>query len=119
MINDDAMVWLDEHPGQWDAIIVDFPDPNTFALGKLYTKLFYRRVLAHLAPGGAVSRAGDVAAVRAQVVLVHRRDDARGRASRCSRTTSTVPSFGVWGYVLARRAPFEPPAHVPNGRCGS
>ena len=26
----------------------------------------------------------------------------------------TVPSFGVWGYVLARRVPFEPPRHVPN-----
>ena len=22
---------------------------------------------------------------------------------------ATVPSFGEWGYVLARRAPFEPP----------
>src|SRR3989442_10042908 len=26
----------------FDAAIVDFPDPNTFALGKLYTTRFYR-----------------------------------------------------------------------------
>jgi spermidine synthase len=25
-----------------------------------------------------------------------------------------VPSFGVWGYALARRASFAPPTHVPN-----
>ena len=25
----------------------------------------------------------------------------------------TVPSFGVWGYALARRGAFAPPAHVP------
>jgi spermidine synthase len=25
----------------------------------------------------------------------------------------TVPSFGVWGYALARRAPFAPPTRVP------
>src|SRR4051812_31476098 len=55
LVHDDASVWLAEHAGLWDVIIVDFPDPNTFALGKLYTKAFYRRVLAHLSPGGAVS----------------------------------------------------------------
>ena len=26
----------------------------------------------------------------------------------------TVPSFGVWGYALARRVPFDPPTRVPN-----
>ena len=26
----------------------------------------------------------------------------------------TVPSFGVWGFVLARRVPFEPPTQPPN-----
>ena len=101
MINDDAMVWLDEHPGLWDVIIVDFPDPNTFALGKLYTTLFY----------SARSRGS-----RPAVPSSCRR---RRRCSRASRTGAssrrcarpgfvvqpyqvTVPSFGVWGYALAR-----------------
>ena len=57
VVNDDASVWLDQTPGQWDVIIIDFPDPNTFSLGKLYTKAFYRRVLTRLAPGGAVAAA--------------------------------------------------------------
>ncbi|HWM87930.1 MAG TPA: hypothetical protein VNO33_18880, partial [Kofleriaceae bacterium] len=28
---------------------------------------------------------------------------------------TTVPSFGVWGFALARAQPFEPPARAPAG----
>ncbi len=28
---------------------------------------------------------------------------------------TTVPSFGVWGFALARAEPFEPPARAPVG----
>jgi spermidine synthase len=112
VINDDAMVWLDEHPGTWDVIIVDFPDPNTFALGKLYTRLFYRRLLARLAPGGAVS-------VQATSPLFARRSywciiaTMRSAGFAVQPYHVTVPSFGVWGYALARNAPFAPPTRVP------
>ena len=101
VINDDALVWLDEHPGQYDAIVVDFPDPNTFALGKLFTKLFYRRVRAHLAPSGAV-------VVQATSPLFARKSywciaDTMAAAGLAVQPYHvTVPSFGVWGYVLAR-----------------
>ena len=107
------MVWLDEHPGAWDVIIVDFPDPNTFALGKLYTRLFYRRLIARLAPGGAVS-------VQATSPLFARRsywciiETMRSAGFAVRPYQVTVPSFGVWGYALARRAPFEPPSRVPD-----
>ena len=37
----------------FDAAIVDFPDPNTFALGKLYTTRFYKLLKDKLAPGAA------------------------------------------------------------------
>ena len=111
--NDDAMVWLAEHPGAWDAIIVDFPDPNTFALGKLYTRLFYRRLYARLAPGGAVS-------VQATSPLFARRsywciiETMRSAGFAVQPYHVTVPSFGVWGYALARRQPFAPPVRVPG-----
>jgi spermidine synthase len=112
VINDDAMVWLDDHPGEWDVVIVDFPDPNTFALGKLYTRLFYRRVLAHLAPGGAVS-------VQATSPLFARKsywcivETMRSAGFVVRPYQVTVPSFGVWGYALARKVPFDPPRAVP------
>jgi spermidine synthase len=28
---------------------------------------------------------------------------------------ATVPSFGVWGFALARTSPFEPPSRVIDG----
>jgi spermidine synthase len=113
VVNDDAMVWLDDHPGTWDAIIVDFPDPNTFALGKLYTRLFYRRLIARLSPGGAVS-------VQATSPLFARRsywciiETMRSAGFTVRPYHVTVPSFGVWGYALARRAAFAAPSRVPD-----
>ncbi|HET7503303.1 MAG TPA: polyamine aminopropyltransferase [Kofleriaceae bacterium] len=112
VINDDAMVWLDEHAGTWDVIVVDFPDPNTYALGKLYTRLFYRRLLARLSPAGAVS-------VQATSPLFARRsywciiETMRSAGFVVAPYQVTVPSFGVWGYALARKVAFHPPAHVP------
>jgi spermidine synthase len=112
--NDDAMVWLDEHTDtRWDVVIVDFPDPNNFALGKLYTKLFYRRVLARLAPGGAV-------AVQATSPLFARKSfwcivaTMRAAGFTVAPYHVTVPSFGEWGYALAKREPFAPPTRVPS-----
>lgn len=113
VINDDASVWLDEHPGQWDVIIVDFPDPNSFALGKLYTKAFYRRVLTRLAPGGAV-------AIQATSPLFARKsywciiETIRAAGFHTLPYQVPVPSFGVWGYALAKRTPFSPPTKPPN-----
>jgi spermidine synthase len=113
LINDDAYVWLQDHPGQWDVIIVDFPDPNTFALGKLYTRAFYKRVLAHLAPGGAVS-------IQATSPLFARKsywcivDTVQAAGFSVKPYAIAVPSFGVWGYVLAKRTDFNIPQHAPT-----
>ncbi len=113
IINDDASVWIDGNHDLWDAIIVDFPDPNTFQLGKLYTKAFYRRLLARLSPGGAVS-------IQATSPLFARRsywcivETVRAAGFVVRPYQVTVPSFGVWGYVLARRVPFDPPTQPPN-----
>ena len=113
VINDDAMVWLDSHPGLYDAIVIDFPDPNTCALGKLYTRLFYRRVLAHLSPeGAAVVQATSPLFARKSYWCIVATMRAAGFAVQPYQVT--VPSFGVWGYALARRHAFEPPVQVPK-----
>jgi spermidine synthase len=114
VVNRDAFVWLDGAPGGWDAVIVDFPDPNSFALSKLYTTRFYRLLRGALAPGAAVS-------VQATSPLFARRSfwcivatmRAAGLAVHPYHTT--VPSFGVWGFALARAEPFEPPVRAPVG----
>lgn len=112
IVNDDASVWIDSQTAQWDVIVVDFPDPNTFNLGKLYTKAFYRRLLARLSPGGAVS-------VQATSPLFARKsywciiETMRAAGFVVKPYQVPVPSFGVWGFALARRVPFEPPKQAP------
>ncbi len=113
IVNDDAMVWITEHPGLWDAIIVDFPDPNSYALGKLYTRLFYTRLAARLAPGGAISvqSTSPLFARRAYWCVV---ETMRSAGLYVHPYHVTVPSFGVWGFALARRVAFAPPGKAPN-----
>lgn len=113
IVNDDAMVWLEGAPGGWDAVIVDFPDPNTFALGKLYSTRFYRLLRTKLAPHAAI-------AVQATSPLFARRsfwcivETMRAAGFHVQPYQVPVPSFGVWGFALGRLEPFDPPARAPD-----
>ena len=54
VINADAFRWLDTNTEQYDFIVADFPDPTSYALGKLFTTAFYRLAAKHLASGGLI-----------------------------------------------------------------
>ena len=112
VVNEDAMIWLENETPPFDAAIVDFPDPNTFALGKLYTTRFYRLLERRLAPGAAVSvQSTSPLFARNSYWCIVRTLEAAGFNVRPYYTA--VPSFGVWGFALARRDPFEVPARAP------
>ena len=112
VVNEDAMIWLERDEPPFDAAIVDFPDPNSFALGKLYTTRFYRLLKARLAPEAAVSvQSTSPLFARSSYWCIVRTLEAAGFRVRPYYTA--VPSFGVWGFALARREPFEVPAHAP------
>jgi len=114
VVNRDAMIWLEENAESFDAAIIDFPDPNTFALGKLYTTRFYRLLKERLAPDATVGvQCTSPLFARTSYWCIVRTMEAAGFAVRPYHTP--VPSFGVWGFALARREPFEPPARAPAG----
>ncbi len=52
MVNADALQWLEESKEYFDFIVIDFPDPSNFALGKLYTAAFYRLIEKRLSANG-------------------------------------------------------------------
>ena len=52
IVNADAFAWLEQHDEMFDAIVVDFPDPTNFSIGKLYTRTFYELVERHLSASG-------------------------------------------------------------------
>src|SRR6202007_3318138 len=48
VINADAFPWVDSNADHFDFIVIDFPDPTNYSLGKLYTVAFYRAAARHL-----------------------------------------------------------------------
>jgi spermidine synthase len=114
VVNADAFVWLDETEVQaFDVAIVDFPDPNTFALGKLYTTRFYNLLKAKLAPDAAVVvQCTSPLIARKSYWCIIKTMEAAG--FRVAPYQTTVPSFGIWGYALAKLTDFEPPKTVPE-----
>jgi spermidine synthase len=113
--NTDAFVWIDNNEIEpFDIAIVDFPDPNNFALGKLYTTRFYNLLKAKLKPDAAVViQCTSPLYARNSYWSIIRTLEATGFTVKPFQTT--VPSFGVWGYALAKLQPFETPAALPSG----
>jgi spermidine synthase len=115
LVHDDAMVWLDEEGpslgADFDVVIVDFPDPNNFSLGKLYTTRFYRLVQDVMHDGSALGvQTTSPLYARRSFWCIERTLAASGLHT--APYHATVPSFGEWGYVLARKQPFERPASL-------
>jgi spermidine synthase len=111
VVNEDAMIWIERERDRFDAAIIDFPDPSSFALGKLYTTRFYRLLRHRLTPDAAISVqcTSPLNAPRAYWCII-RTMEAAGLYVRPYQ--ATVPSFGVWGFALARLHPFDAPPHV-------
>lgn len=116
VINTDAFVWVRTAPAQrFDAIVVDFPDPSNYSVGKLYTSAFYASLTSRLGKGGAIS-------VQCTSPLFARRsywcivETMKAAGWQVRPYHVYVPSFGEWGYVLAGReaAPQPQVARLPR-----
>ncbi len=114
IINADAFVWLDNNEiSSFDVAIVDFPDPNNFALGKLYSTRFYKLLKAKLKPDSSlVIQSTSPLYARKSYWCIVKTLESSGFNVQPYQTT--VPSFGVWGYVLAKQESFEKPDNVPK-----
>ena len=117
VLNADAFVWVAENQeAAFDAIVVDFPDPSNYAVGKLYTKTFYQRLHPMLAPGGALS-------VQCTSPLFARRsywcivETIKAAGWQVRPYHLYVPSFGEWGFTLAAQdaAPEPDLKRLPAG----
>jgi spermidine synthase len=112
VVNADALQWLENSDELFDFVVIDFPDPSNFAIGKLYSAAFYRLLEKHLT-------AGALAVIQSTSPLYAR------QSFWCVVTTlesvglvvtpyhALVPSFGEWGFVLAGRRAYQPPAAYP------
>jgi spermidine synthase len=112
VVNQDAALWLEgSGDAMFDAVIVDFPDPSNFSLGKLYSVPFYRGLLRHVAAHGmvVVQATSPYFAPRAYWSIDATLKEA---GFKTWPYHAYVPSFGEWGFVLASQdASFTPPVH--------
>ena len=114
VVNEDAFGWLERTRDVFDVIIVDFPDPTNFSIGKLYTNSFYALLDQRLAASG-------YAAIQTTSPLVARQSfwtvvtTLEAVGLRTTPYHAHVPSFGEWGFVVAGRRPMRQPTALPEG----
>lgn len=113
----DAMTWLRDVPpdlvprGGFDAVIVDLPDPDTPVLGRLYSTEFYALVTRVLAVDGLMAvQAGS--AFSTPTAYWRTVSTVRSAGFAATPYHVHVPTFGDWGFVLARRGPTPPTPRV-------
>ena len=109
VINADALVWLEESRDYFDFIVVDFPDPNNFALGKLYSSAFYRLLEKRLSARGlmVIQSTSPFYARQSFWCVVTTLEDV---GLKTAPYHAMVPSFGEWGFIIASRQDFVPAA---------
>jgi spermidine synthase len=98
----------------FDVIVVDFPDPTNFAIGKLYTNSFYSLLEKRLSASGyAVIQTTSPLVARKSYWTVATTIESVGL--RATPYHAHVPSFGEWGYIIASRRPYRMPDALPSG----
>lgn len=107
VVNADAFQWLDASSEVFDVVIVDFPDPTNFSIGKLYSNSFYALLDQHLSASGyaVIQTTSPLVARRSYWTVVSTLESV---GLRTAPYHTNVPSFGEWGFVIASRRPFSP-----------
>jgi spermidine synthase len=101
VVNADAYQWIKQNSAQaFDVIIVDFPDPSNYSIGKLYSLSFYRQLRKLTHPDTVVSvQSTSPFFARRSYWCIARTMEAAGFQTLPYH--AYVPSFGEWGFVLA------------------
>ncbi len=114
VINTDAFKFLETTTETFDVIIVDFPDPSNFSIGKLYTTSFYALLDQRLSASGyAVVQTTSPLIARKSFWTVVSTIEATGLVTKPYH--ANVPSFGEWGFIIASRRPYRLPSALPEG----
>ncbi|MFP7657026.1 polyamine aminopropyltransferase [Chryseobacterium proteolyticum] len=117
VINKDAYVWAKEGTKKFNVIIVDFPDPSNYSLGKLYSLQFYKELER-------------LATTDTKIVVQTTSPYFAPKSFWCIEKTlhqifpftsayhAYVPSFGEWGFSMASFEPINNKVYrrIPNLR---
>jgi spermidine synthase len=112
--NEDAFLWLKTNETKFDFVVVDFPDPSNYSVGKLYTNSFYRLLKK------AISEEG-VGVIQSTSPYVAKKtfwcvdNTLKSVGFQTVPYHVYVPAFGDWGYILIYNSKFTIPNEFPSG----
>jgi spermidine synthase len=114
VINEDAFVWLRSQKERFDFIVVDFPDPSNYSIGKLYSNSFYSILKDALSQSGImVIQSTSPYVAKKSFWCVE--NTLKSVGLKTVPYHAYVPSFGEWGFVLGTKGDFEAPETFPDG----
>ncbi|HXU26177.1 MAG TPA: polyamine aminopropyltransferase [Bacteroidia bacterium] len=99
LINTDAFEWLKNTKQKYDVIIIDFPDPSNYSVGKLYTTTFYR-YLNHVMNDNSVAVVQSTSPLVAPLSYWCVGNTLQDVGYNIVPYHVYVPSFGEWGFFL-------------------
>ena len=113
IINTDAFSWVKNSQEKFDFIIIDFPDPSNFSVGKLYSATFYNELSKLLNPEGAfvVQSTSPYYAPKSYWCI---NKTIKSVGFNTLPYHVYVPSFGDWGYVLCFKQIETNPVFTPE-----
>ena len=85
---------------RWDVVIIDFPDPSSVELSKLYSKQFYRKLRSHLSSNAFVS-IQSTSPYHAKESFLTIGKTLKSAGFNILPYRQNIPSFGDWGFYLA------------------
>ncbi|MFD1255263.1 polyamine aminopropyltransferase [Mucilaginibacter terrae] len=115
VINADAFTWIRAQKRKYDFIVVDFPDPSNYSVGKLYTNAFYKLAKGVLSPNGimVVQSTSPYVAPKSFWTVDK---TLRSVGLHTIPYHNFVPSFGEWGYIMATQGqPYVKPKYFLPG----
>jgi spermidine synthase len=115
VINADAFTWIRAQKRKFDFVVVDFPDPSNYSVGKLYTNAFYKLAKGVLSETGimVVQSTSPYVAPKSFWTVDK---TLRSVGLHTIPYHNYVPSFGEWGYIMATQGqPYVKPKHFLPG----
>ncbi len=100
IVNEDAFGFIQESVERFNAVLIDLPDPNDLAIGKLYSVEFYQAIKKRLtADGMLITQASSPFFARAAYWCVA--STLEEAFDHVTPLWVYVPSFGPWGFHIA------------------
>lgn len=98
---EDAFSFINKPGLMYDRVIIDMPDPHNEAINKLYSREFYTMIQRRMVPDGVlVTQSSSPFFTRNVYWSIERTLSAV--FDETSSYQASLPSFGIWGFHMAR-----------------